>query len=125
MNSGAYLRALLIAVRLGDQDLIQKVIVCTPPAMVTSVVATLPSAVIVPIVKSLAGILDNGTPHVEHIISWLHQICARHGIAIQHMSTQVEPVLKGIAKSLNQLHDDLGGLCESNIYSLRYLTGTK
>lgn len=125
MNVGAYLRALLIAVRLGDGELIQQVLLCTPPTMLPSVVATLPSSAIVPIIQSLGDIMNSGTPHIEHVIAWLQQVCTRHALVLQDLSHQVGPALRGIHKALNQVRDDVGGLCESNIYSLRYLISSK
>ena len=121
INSGAFLRAILIAVRLGDQPLVQQVVLCTPPAMVPSVIATLPTSVIVPVLQALSNIMTDGTPHVEHVISWLNQICSRHASVLQQMSAKTEPVLRGLQKSLNQLEGDIGELCDSNVYSLRYL----
>ena len=121
INSGAYLRAMLIAVRLGDPALLQQVVLCTTPAMVSSVIATLPTSVIVPVLQALGNIMADGTPHVEHVVSWLNQICSRHALVLQQMSNKTEPVLRGLQKSLNQLEGDIGELCESNVYSLRYL----
>jgi periodic tryptophan protein 2 len=124
INTGAFLRGMLIAVRLGDQRLIQQVILCTTPSTMPSVVATLPSNVLVAVLQALANIMADGTPHVEHVINWLNQVCSRHAIAMQQMSSKIEPILRNVQKSLNQIHGDLGELCESNVYSLRYLVNT-
>jgi periodic tryptophan protein 2 len=121
INSGAFLRATLIAVRLGDPALLQQVILCTTPAMVPSVIATLPTSVIVPVLQALANALADGTPHVEHVVSWLNQICSRHARALQQLSSKTEPVLRGLQRSLNQLEGDVGELCDSNVFTLRYL----
>lgn len=32
------------------------------------------------------------------------------------------PALRGLQKVLSQLHDDLAGPCDENLYTLRYLT---
>ena len=125
INAGAYLRAMLIAVRLGDPALLQRVVLCTTPAMVPSVIATLPTSVLVPVLQALANIMADGTPHVEHVVSWLNQMCSRHAIAMQQMSNKTEPVLRGLQKSLNQLESDIGELCDSNVYSLRYLSSDR
>ena len=116
---------MLIAVRLGDPALLQRVVLCTTPAMVPSVIATLPTSVLVPVLQALANIMADGTPHVEHVVSWLNQMCSRHAIAMQQMSNKTEPVLRGLQKSLNQLESDIGELCDSNVYSLRYLTSDR
>ena len=74
---------------------------------------------------AFANIMADGTPHVEHVVSWLNQMCSRHAIAMQQMSNKTEPVLRGLQKSLNQLESDIGELCDSNVYSLRYLSSDR
>ena len=125
IKSGAYLRGILIAIRLGDQELIQQVLLCTSPGIVPSIVATVPSSAIVPIVKALGDILENGTPHIEHVLVWLNQICSRHGPILEQKSSEIQPVFRGIHKTLHRLQGYLGSICESNIYSLRYLIHSK
>lgn len=125
LKVGAYLRGVLIAIRLGEQELTQQVLICTAPGIVPSIVATLPSSAVVPIIQALGDILEKGTPHIEHIIVWLNHICSRHGPILEQKSAQIQPVFRGIHKILHRLQDDLGGICESNIYSLRYLIHSK
>lgn len=124
LHAGAYLRGLLISIRLGDQELLQRVVLCTPPDLVPSVVSTMPSSTAIPAIRAISEMLLSGTPHLEHVLSWLKHICTRHGLAMKHQSHQIEPLLKGIQKSLSQFKDDLGRLCDSNIYSLRYFVNS-
>ena len=121
LGSGAYLRALLVALRLRDPVLTRHVLLATPPAAVGLVVATLPAAVAPSLLGTLAETLLE-TPHVEHVLSWVKTVCSRHGMALQnHQSGEVAPALRALHKALEGLQQDLGGTVESNVYSLQYL----
>lgn len=40
----------------------------------------------------------------------------------QGLATVAAPSLRGLQKVVSQLHDDLAGPCDENLYTLRYLT---
>ena len=82
LGSGAYLRSLLVALRLRDPLMTRHVLLSTPPASVELVVATLPPAVAPPLLSALAEALSQ-TPHVEHVLKWVQAVCSRHGVALQ------------------------------------------
>ena len=120
LNSGAYLRSLLIALRLHDPTIVRHVILSTPPTSVQLVVATLPSALLPSLLGTLGDVLPD-TPHVEHVLGWILALCARHGTAIQSRPVEALPALRAIGKALSTLHEDVGSTTESNVYTLRYL----
>lgn len=120
LGSGAYLRALLVALRLGDPGLLRHVLLSTPPASVGLVAATLPAAVAPALLAALGEALPS-TPHLEHVLGWVKAVCARHGAAIQAQPGAAAPALRALQKGLAQLQEDLAATCESNLYSLEYL----
>ena len=120
LGSGAYLRALLVALRLRDATLIRHVLLATPPASVELVVATLPAVVAPGLLGTLAEALPD-TPHVEHLLTWIKAVCSRHGVSMQNRAGEAAPALRSLHKALAGLQDDLGSTVESNLYSLQYL----
>jgi len=120
LGSGAYLRALLVALRLRDPELIKHVLFATPPGSVELVVATLPAVVAPGLLGTLAEALPT-TPHVEHVLSWVKSLCSRHGMAMQNRAGEVAPALRALHKALVGLQEDLGSTVEANLYSLQYL----
>lgn len=120
LGSGAYLRALLVALRLRDPELIRHVLFATPPESVELVVATLPAVMAPGLLGTLAEALPT-TPHVEHVLSWVKSLCSRHGMAMQNRAGEAAPALRALHKALAGLQEDLGSTVEANLYSLQYL----
>jgi periodic tryptophan protein 2 len=120
LGSGAYLRALLVALRLRDPELTRHVLFATPPTSVELVVATLPAVVAPGLLGTLAEALP-ATPHVEHVLSWVKALCSRHGMAMQSRAGEAAPALRALHKALAGLQEDLGSTVEANLYSLQYL----
>jgi periodic tryptophan protein 2 len=120
LGSGAYLRALLVALRLRDPELTRHVLLATPPGSVELVVATLPAVVAPGLLGTLAEALPT-TPHVEHVLSWVKSLCSRHGMAMQSRVGEAAPALRSLHKALAGLQEDLGSTVEANLYSLQYL----
>ncbi len=44
---------------------------------------------------------------------------------VQGLPASAAPALRGLQKVLSQLHDDLSGPCDENLYTLRYLAAAK
>jgi hypothetical protein len=45
--------------------------------------------------------------------------------APQGLQPSAAPALRGLQKVLSQLHDDLAGPCDDNLYTLQYLAAAK
>lgn len=45
--------------------------------------------------------------------------------ALQGLQPSAAPALRGLQKVLSQLHDDLAGPCDDNLYTLQYLAAAK
>jgi periodic tryptophan protein 2 len=120
LGSGAYLRALLVALRLRDPALLRHVLLSTPPPSVGLVAATLPPAAAPALLGALGEALG-ASPHVEHVLRWAQAVCARHGAAAAAAPGGAAPALRALHKALAGLQEDLGGAAEGNLYALRYL----
>eukprot|EP00798_Chlamydomonas_sp_ICE-L_P014256 gene14256-20229_t len=123
LAAGSYVRALLIALRLGDNDLLRHCILSTPVGQVGTVAGALPSSFSPQVLGLLADLL-NESPHVEFILMWVRTICVSHGRFLEGASSNVAimPAMRSLQKALSRMHEDMATSCESNIYTLEFLT---
>ncbi|KAL4425513.1 hypothetical protein ABPG75_009529 [Micractinium tetrahymenae] len=123
LGQGAHLKALLMAMRLNDPQLVQHVVLSTPPAQVPLLANQLLAAVVPQLLAALGELIPQ-TPHIEYLLSWAKALCVRHGAAIQASGAgggSALPALRSLQKALTRLHEDLAATCEGNMYMLQYL----
>lgn len=119
--SGAVLKAILIALRLRDRDLIEKCLFSTPSSTIPIIAKSLPDACMAEIFTILGNAMGL-SPHLEFLMLWVKSICTSHGITLSKPTPSILAALKLLQKSLSQVHTDLGAMCESNIHMLSYLS---
>ncbi len=115
------MRALLISLRLKDQELLAHVVLVTPQAQTQTVAAALPRTFVPQMLTQLAELLAS-SPHVEFLLGWIKALCAVHSGQLQGGANGSLPSLRMLQKVLNRLHGDLASACENNLYTLEYLT---
>ncbi|KAG2492638.1 hypothetical protein HYH03_009054 [Edaphochlamys debaryana] len=145
LASGQPLRALLLALRLGEPGLVRHVVLATPPAAVGAVAAGLPGAFVPTVLAALAEAAAD-CPHLEFLLGWVRAVAGAHGAALQAAgggggggggvvaarlagaarggvpAGSVAPALRSLQKVLGRLHGDLAAAAEANLYALDYLT---
>lgn len=123
LASQSYVRALLIALRLKDAELIKHVVLSTPPDALATVASALPRpAAYLPQLLGLISEALTASPHVEFLLRWVHALCTQHGELLKKADTTIMPVLRSLQKGLGRLHADLSEASEQNMYTLEYLT---
>jgi periodic tryptophan protein 2 len=76
-----YVRALLIALRLGDAMLLRHGLLSVPPGQVVTVAAQLPVMFLQPLLVCLVDCLE-ASPHMEFLLSWSKALLVSHGSAL-------------------------------------------
>lgn len=140
LDGQAFVRAALIALRLGDPQLLRHCLLSTPPQQVATAAGALPPAFVPQVLTQLAEALSS-SPHLEFLLTWVRAVCAAHGEALRAAasgavargaaagggagsavpSSAVMPALRALQKCLTRLHADLAHTCEGNAYTLDYL----
>lgn len=78
--------------------------------------------------------LSHSSPaHLTHAVakpatlSGFCRVCDYHPVhaMVQGLQPSAAPALRGLQKVLSQLHDDLAGPCDDNLYTLRYIAAAK
>ncbi|GIM02141.1 hypothetical protein Vretimale_6840 [Volvox reticuliferus] len=133
LAAGSYLRALLIALRLSDQELVRHVLLATPLAGVRTTAAGLPPVLVPAVLGALAECAAR-SPHLEFVLAWIRTVCTAHGALLKSAATSsggaaavaaggsLMPVLRSLQKVLGGLHSDLAAAAEGNMYALEYMT---
>uniref|UniRef100_A0A7R9V1J8 Small-subunit processome Utp12 domain-containing protein n=1 Tax=Chlamydomonas euryale TaxID=1486919 RepID=A0A7R9V1J8_9CHLO len=116
----AYVRALLIALRLGDSGLVRHVVLSTPVAQAPTIAAALPAAWVPAVLTSLGEQLP-GSPHLEFLLVWARAVCTSHGHVLEGGGPRAMPALRLLQKELSRVHEDLSTACEADLYTLEYL----
>ncbi|KAJ4952632.1 hypothetical protein NE237_029464 [Protea cynaroides] len=119
-------RALLLSLRLNEDNLIKRCIVAVNPVDIKAVASSIPFKYLRRLIEAFADLLES-CPHLEFILRWCEELCKVHGHSIQQNSRSLIPALRSLQKSITRLHQDLADTCSSNEYLLQYLCsmGTK
>ncbi|KAK3923293.1 Periodic tryptophan protein 2-like protein [Frankliniella fusca] len=120
-----YAKALMMAVKMNEQDLIREVVETIPVASVELTVSSMPPVYQVRALKFVAASLES-TRHIDFYLQWstflLNSLSP--GLLRDRGSTtytQLLPVLLTLQKALTRKHEELGKICDFNKYTLRYL----
>ncbi|KAK9915110.1 hypothetical protein WJX75_004822 [Coccomyxa subellipsoidea] len=121
MREGAWLRALLVTLRLKDAELLRLVILGTPPQEVDMIAGSVPTAALTDVLAALAEYMTD-CPHLEFLLKWVRSLCLRHGTTLQAMpASRTMPVFRALQQAVTKSHEDLASACDTNLYTLRYL----
>ncbi|KAJ4452083.1 hypothetical protein ANN_03599 [Periplaneta americana] len=103
-----YAKALMMAIKLNEQNLIQEVIESTKPNDVELTVRSLPEAYMERTLKFVASSLES-TCHIQFYLMWVQHILTVHGPVLQAHSkkAQVMPIFLTLQKNLTKKYEDL------------------
>lgn len=113
-------RAMVMALRLNEKEVIREVFEQVPAANVSLLVKDAPVKYIPKVIQFVAEEFE-GTRHVEFYIKWTLAILSHHGPFVKESSTEMMPVLNLLLKNLTRKSEDLGQVCDHNKYTIKYL----
>lgn len=146
LSASAFVRALLIALRLGDNQLLQHGIMSVPPSQVVPTAKQLPALFLQQLLSTLVELLDS-SPHMEFLLCWVKALLVAHGpvlaaaaggatalraavagggssgagAAAAAAGGGVVSTLRALQQVVGRLHQDLSATAEGNVYLLNYL----
>jgi periodic tryptophan protein 2 len=121
IGNGAYLKALLVAVRLADPEHIRHVMYSVPPDDMPRLVAAMPSAVAVQLFHAAASHVGE-SPHIEYVLAWAQAICDAHGPILQSAPrTSMMPAFRALQKGLQETTARLRPAVEMCTHLLDYV----
>jgi len=120
LGNHEYLKALVMAFRLNEKPLIERVYEAVPPGDVRLVARQLP-IVYVPAMLRFVGDHVQRTPHVEFDLLWIQASLSAHGRFLRDRSVEFASVFRAIQGGLTDFHKSIARTCEDNTSTLRYL----
>lgn len=119
-----FVKALMIALRLSERGVLNKVVEAVPAADVPGVLSSIPSVYFVRLVTLLAWRIEN-TPHIELNLLWARRLLLQQGGHAHDAAKDigmVNTVLRSLHRVTTAQSKKVGPLADRNQHTLQYLT---
>jgi periodic tryptophan protein 2 len=116
-----YLKALVMAFRLNDKQLIRHVYERIPYESISLIVRDLPTVYLGRLLRSLAEQLDS-TPHLEFHLRWATEIIGVHGRYIKDHQAEFSSELRGVLRGIDGMGKAVRSLSRRNNFEIEFLT---
>ncbi|KAI8933362.1 hypothetical protein NX059_009981 [Plenodomus lindquistii] len=120
LNQRDYLKALVMAFRLNERNLVRRVYEATPVADVPLVVKDLPAVYLGRLLRFVALQADE-SPHLEFNLVWIEALLSKHGRWMKENKNGLEAELRSVEKAVRRIQAELARLADDNIYRIEYL----
>jgi periodic tryptophan protein 2 len=115
-----YLVALVMAFRLGEQDLIHRVYESIPVRDIEIISKEIPQVYLLRLLRFI-GSLSETSSHVEFNLLWIQALVTFHGRYIMNHRHEFVSALRQLQKSLRQVNKEFNKVASTNIYYLRFV----
>ncbi|KAM9020898.1 periodic tryptophan protein 2 homolog isoform 2-T2 [Ara ararauna] len=119
LHQKEYTKAIVMAFKLNEKQLIQEVIEAVPSGEVDVVCSSLPDLYVEKVLEFLASAFEISC-HLEFYLIWAHKLLMLHGQKLKTRSVRLLPVIQFLQKSIQRHFEDVSKLCEWNIYNIKY-----
>ncbi|CAA7264355.1 unnamed protein product [Cyclocybe aegerita] len=115
-----YLKALVMAFRLNEKPLIQRVYESIPRGDIRLIARQLP-VMYVPLLLRFVGEHLDKSPHLEFDLVWINTLLMAHGRLLRDRSGEFASVFRVLQKGLGDFEQSISKLCDENTSTLLYL----
>lgn len=117
-----YLKALVMAFRLNEAELIRRVFQGVPYPDIGLVVEQFPT-VYVPRLLRFVAAQTEASPHVEFCLLWIKALVDKHGAWLAANRGKVDVELRVVARAVGRMREEVRRLASENAYMVDYLLG--
>jgi periodic tryptophan protein 2 len=117
-----YLKALVMAFRLNEAGLIQRVFQAIPYTDIGLVVEQFPTVYVARLLRYVAAQTEQ-SPHVEFCLLWIKALVDKHGAWLTANRGKVDVELRVVARAVSKMRDEISRLADENMYMVDYLLG--
>ena len=117
-----YLKALVMAFRLNEAGLIQRVFQAIPYTDIGLVVEQFPTVYVARLLRYVAAQTEQ-SPHVEFCLLWIKALVDKHGAWLTANRSKVDIELRIVARAVTKMKDEIRRLADENVYMVDYLLG--
>jgi periodic tryptophan protein 2 len=115
-----YLKALVMAFRLNERNLVRRVYEATPISDVSLVVKDLPAVYLGRLLRFVA-LQAEESPHLEFNLVWIESLLSKHGRWMKDNKNGLEAELRSVEKAVRKIQTELAKLADENVYRIEYL----
>lgn len=115
-----YVRAVVAAFRLNEDELTTEVIEGIPVGEIDLVCRSLPQVYVEKLLNFVGAKLES-TTHVHFYVTWVVTLLKGHGEVLKERSRNIMATLRTVTKNVGLRHTELSKVCDHNKYLLRYI----
>ncbi|WVQ83639.1 hypothetical protein IAT38_005781 [Cryptococcus sp. DSM 104549] len=120
LASGDHLIALVMALRLSEAPLLQRVYEGIPPSSIRLVARQLPGVYVAQFMKFISEHVE-ASPHVEFDLMWTAAMLTSHGRWLRERKGEMAGTLRGLVRGLMGLESSVAKLSDENTFALDYV----
>ncbi|KAF9239823.1 WD40-repeat-containing domain protein [Melanogaster broomeanus] len=120
LAEGEFLKALVLAFRLNEKPVIQRVYESIPRSDVRLVARQVPAVYVSALLQFIAEHLEK-SPHLEFDLLWMQAVLMAYGRYLRDRNGELAPVLRAAQKALGDAEQSISSLCDENTSILHYL----
>lgn len=115
-----YLKALVMALRLNQQNLIKRIFLAIPVSDIRLVVRDCPQVYIGRIMRLIASQAEE-SPHLEFCLRWAESILSIHGRHLKERKGEYAADVRLLVRAIGWIERELRRLSENNSFMIEYL----
>lgn len=120
VKSQDYDKALSMALRLNETDLIREVLEQIPPHQIELLSSRLSEKLILHLLKFIGAEIES-SKHIGFYAKWSYSIMMNHGLWIRRRWKDLLPILNQMQKALSTKVKDLSEVCDRNEQTVNFL----
>ena len=124
ISEGDYLRALVLAFRINETPLVQRVYNAVPTSDITLVLKQLPTVYLSRLLEFISKTAEEN-PRLEFNLLWIGAIFSIHGAYIKANAGSYSSHLRALQKVIARVQTDLASMADNNTYTLCYFLSPK
>lgn len=121
LKKGEYSNALVMALKLNEENVLQDIILGIPANSVQVVCSSVPAAYVNRFIGFMASMVETD-PRIEEMLLWVRGLLTAHGSFIRNERNTMETNLRALHRSLSTHYSSIAKLCLDNKYALEYIT---
>lgn len=113
-------KAVLMALRLNETDLIRQAVEHVPKSDIGLVAADMPEKYVEKMLKFVGGELE-GSKHLHFYALWSHKLLLCHSHMLRTKSNDLMPIMNLMHRNLLQKSQEMTKICEHNNHTIDFL----
>ncbi|KAG9125096.1 hypothetical protein FRC07_008978 [Ceratobasidium sp. 392] len=115
-----YMKALVMAFRMNEKNLLQKVFEAIPTNDIPLIARQVPT-IYLPTLLQFVGEHAESSPHMEFDLLWINSLLTTQGRYLREHSSEYASIFRLLQKSMLDFQQTVSQICEDNSSTLQYL----